>query len=114
MDFEPWKQHPNKDSEYLRRPDLQGHLKVQEVLRDWDPIGVDPNTTPGAFDEYDSYAGPIMAELNGGADVEHMVDWLRRSATEHMGLNDFDEGQARRLMQELKKWWIAWKDQLEQ
>lgn len=112
MDFEPWKNHPQSDSEYLGRPDVQGHLKVQEVLREWDPIGVEPNENPGCFDGYDSYAGPIMHELNGDADMEVMVAWLRRSAAEHMGLSSFNENHARQLMKDLKEWWVEWKRQI--
>lgn len=114
MDFEPWKKHPQRDSEYVREAAAQGHLKVMEILREWDPIGVEPNNNPACFDEYDCYAGSIMHELNGDADIEQMVDWLRKSATEHMGLSSFNEKLARKLMIELKEWWIAWKEQLNQ
>lgn len=113
MDFEPWKNHPQGNSEYLRDAAAQGHLKVLEVLRDWDPIGVEPNKNPGCFDEYDSYAGPIMHELNGGADIEAMVAWLRKSATEYMGLSYFDENHAKQLMMKLKEWWADWKHSMD-
>jgi hypothetical protein len=29
----------DQESEYLKRPDAMGHLKVLEVLRRWDPLG---------------------------------------------------------------------------
>jgi hypothetical protein len=117
MDFEPWKKHPQGDSEYLRRPDVQGHLKVQEVLREWDPIGVEPNKNLGCFDEYDGYAGQIMNLLNEQADIQDMVDWLCGIVLKHMGMSDFRstlEPRTRELMEGLRVWWNAWKAQLDQ
>ncbi|MBX2853042.1 MAG: hypothetical protein KTR15_15000 [Phycisphaeraceae bacterium] len=115
MDFEPWKNHPQSDSEYLQRPEAQPHLKVMEVLREWDPIGVDPNNTPGAFDEYDSYAGPIVSFLDQGVDIDVMLNYLRRIVHDHMGLTNFEENKTRQLLRELIAWWAEWNNhQLDQ
>ena len=48
-------------SEYLKRPDAQGHLKVMELLRKWDPIGV---ITKENQDEYDMYSADIVRLLD--------------------------------------------------
>ena len=48
------------DSDYLKRLDVQGHLKVKEALRKWDPIGVYGPGSRWPDDEYDAYSGPVV------------------------------------------------------
>ena len=61
---------PPPDDTYatLRRMPFGTDDLLSEVRRilweHWDPIGV--NDEPGAFGEYDSYAGPIVSRLRRG------------------------------------------------
>jgi hypothetical protein len=50
----------------------------------WDPIGV--AASPEAADEYDSYLGPIGAQLREGATAEEVEGYLRRVRETLMGL----------------------------
>jgi len=53
-------------------------------MEEWDPIGV--ADTPEALDEYDSYVGPIGAQLREGATVTEIEDYLRHVRLWLMGL----------------------------
>ena len=95
---------PNvRDSDYLKRPDAGGHLKVLHVLRKWDPIGV-ADESP---DEYDAYAGELIRMLDHGATVDNVVNWMRDLATRHMGLSHVEERLTRDCAQELVDYWRA-------
>lgn len=93
-------------SEYLARPDAQGHLKVWEVLREWDPIGV---ISESNSDEYDMYAPELIRMLDAGASAEFISTWLVELATSHMGLTDVDKHHAFVCAQKLTKFWKVWK-----
>lgn len=74
-------------NEYVKRPDAVGYLKVCEILREWDPIGVfgpDSNCPP---DEYDSYAPSIIRLLDAGGDVKQVAAELREIAHKKMGIS---------------------------
>lgn len=101
-----------QQSDYLKRLDVQGHLKVLEMLREWDPIGVDPNNTPGAFDEYDSYSGWVVTMLDRDASADEIAEGLRRLAIDHMGLTRYTGEGLPELMANLKAWWKQWKASL--
>ncbi|MEM1107338.1 MAG: hypothetical protein AAGH99_01460 [Planctomycetota bacterium] len=94
------------DSDYLKRPDAQGHLKVFEVLRLWDPIGV----ADIAPDEYDGYAPEIVRMLDGGIDTEQLERWLIDLANGHMGLSHVDQPHTRSCADELTKFWHSRRD----
>ena len=71
----------------LRRTFESDVAAVQEVLREWDPIGVFPNWDDSpARDEYDSYAPEILAALYVGQTVEAIADHLQAIRTRTMGL----------------------------
>ena len=97
------------ESDYLKRSDVQGHLQVLAVLREWDPIGVDPNNTPDAFDEYDPYSAWVVKMLDQDATAEDIAAGLRQVAVEHMGLSHYNDSTALQLVSELKIWWKQWK-----
>lgn len=100
-----------QQSDYLKRPDVQGHLKVMEVLREWDPIGVRPTEQRGAYDEYDSYSGRVVAMLDEGRTAHEIVSWLEQVARVHMGLSLFDQKKTHELVRGLQHWWKDWKSQ---
>jgi hypothetical protein len=52
----------------------------------WDPIGVNDGF-PWSYDEYDSYAGPIVTQLENGADAMKIARYLDRIETVNMGLS---------------------------
>ena len=97
-------------SEYLKRLDVQGHLKVQEALRKWDPIGVisDPSKPD---DEYDMYAGPIIAMLDAGMPRAKLVDYLEEICTSRIEVA-FDRRHAETIVDELIEFWPLWKAKL--
>ena len=82
---------PDDASDYLRRPDARGHLKVMEVLRRWDPIGVIDEANQ---DEYDGYSAGFVRRLDAGASVEDLVEHMRRIVTQAMEIR-FDEAHSR-------------------
>ena len=89
------------NSEYLRMPQNQPHLKVMEVLRRWDPIGV---ITDQNQDEYDSYSVPIVRMLDAGATAAEIAEYMRWVVTERMGIG-FDERYSRDCAEELVRYW---------
>jgi hypothetical protein len=98
----------DKESKYLKRPDAKGHLKVLEVLRQWDPIGVISATNQ---DEYDSYAPGIIRMLDGCCTVRQLAQMLYDLKTKHMGLSGFwFMTEEKRIARVLVNWWKEWKD----
>jgi len=92
-----------RNSEYVRRPDARGHLKVMELLRAWDPVGVlDDRDWPR--DEYDMYSAPIVRMLDDGVSEDDLYDHLKRIVTERMEI-PCDEVKTRRTARELMEFW---------
>ena len=65
-----------QDSEYLHRPDVQGHLKIMELLRKWDPIGVYYPGSDCPLDEYDGYSATIVRMLDAGVSEKELFKHL--------------------------------------
>jgi hypothetical protein len=95
------------ESEYRKQPEMAGHLKVLEVLRRWDPIGV---ICQDNQDEYDSYAVEFIHRLDHRVSVPEMVEFMRGLVLDHMGLPSFDEADARVCATELAEFWRSWKE----
>jgi hypothetical protein len=95
------------ESDYFSNPEFAGHLKLLDVLRRWDPIGVICESNP---DEYDGYSAGFMRLLDGRASVDDVVAEMRSLVLEHMGLSSFNEAQARACAAELVEFWRSWKD----
>lgn len=93
-----------RQSEYLRMPQNQAHLKVMEVLRRWDPIGVITDITDVSQDEYDRYSVQIVHMLDAGATADQIVEYMRWVVTERMGIG-FNESRSRDLAEELVRYW---------
>jgi hypothetical protein len=75
----------------------------------WDPIGVN-DAFPAACDEYDSYAGPIVARLKEGASEDDLAGFLKQIESEQMGLGAGSPGRrARRrdVAQFIVEWYPA-------
>jgi len=100
-------------SEYLKRLDVQGHIRVKEALRRWDPIGVYGPGSTCPDDEYDSYSVPIMSLLDSGAPKERIVEYLRSVCVEHMEIG-FDRPLTERIVEELLAFWPVWKQQMKE
>ncbi len=97
----------DQESEYLRRPDAEGHLKVLEVLRQWDPIGV---ISEQHQDEYDSYAPRLIRLLDAGCTVGQLARELYKIKTQEMGLGGSWLGiRERQIAKNLVVWWGEWK-----
>src|SRR5688500_12598616 len=58
---------------------------VEEILRHWDPIGVQPGTTTPA-DEYDSYAPHLVSMVESGCTVEKLASHLGDLSSATMGV----------------------------
>ena len=93
----------SEDSEYLRLPQNQPHLKVMEVLRRWDPIDVICESNQ---DEYDGYSVQVARMLDAGASasVDDLVDYMRWIVTERMRIT-FNENHSRDCARELVDYW---------
>lgn len=63
-------------SDYLKQVGAQGHLKVKEVLRKWDPIGVYYPGSTCPDDEYDSYSGAVVDFLDHGSPKVEILRYL--------------------------------------
>lgn len=98
----------NQESEYLKRAYAKGHLKVLEVLRKWDPIGV---ISDNIQDEYDMYAPQIIRLLDARCTPKQLAKELYRIKTKEMGLIGFGNlSFEKKLSKELVQWWNEWKD----
>jgi hypothetical protein len=58
---------------------------VEEILRRWDPIGVQPGTS-GPADEYDSYAPHMVSMVEGGCTVEELASHLGELSNATLGV----------------------------
>jgi hypothetical protein len=65
---------------------MESIRSVEEILRRWDPIGVEPGKVAPA-DEYDSYAPYLVSMVQNGCTVAEVAARLEYLATETMGLN---------------------------
>jgi hypothetical protein len=96
------------ESDYLRRPDAKGHLKVMELLRAWDPIGVldDPDWPK---DEYDGYSATIVRMLDAGISEKELYAFMKRIVTQHMEIS-CDRKKTKQVAHDLVEFWKEWKD----
>ena len=58
---------------------------VEEILRRWDPIGVQPGTFAPA-DEYDSYAPHIVSMVERGCTMEELAGHLEHLSMDTLGV----------------------------
>ncbi len=58
---------------------------VEEILRRWDPIGVQPGTV-APVDEYDSYAPHMVSMVEGGCTLEELASHLGDLSSKTMGV----------------------------
>ena len=96
------------DSEYLSREDARGHLKVLEVLRKWDPIGVYKMESNWPLDEYDSYAPQIIRLLDAGGNERQVAAELQQIASLRIGMNS-PWAHHLDIAKELVDFWRTWK-----
>lgn len=73
------------DKRRLKRAMIEDIRIVEEILRRWDPIGVEPGTVAPA-DEYDSYAPRIVSMVKSGCTAEVLAAHLDFLGSEVMGL----------------------------
>jgi len=92
--------------DYLRRPENQGHLKVMEILRDWDPIGVISEQNQ---DEYDGYSAGFVQMLDAGASLEELTKHMQWIVKDQMGLGFFDQAKSRRCAEAMIAFWQKWR-----
>jgi hypothetical protein len=93
-----------EESDYLKRPDVQPYLKVCELLRRWDPIGVFQIDKDWSKDEYDGYAPALIRLLDQGADEATVADYLKKSAQKSMGIESNPPRNAE-IARELVEYW---------
>jgi hypothetical protein len=100
-------------SDYLKQIGAQGHLKVKEALRKWDPIGVYYPGSDCPDNEYDGYSGAVVGFLDHGSPKEEILRYLERVCVEHMEM-PFDRARASAAIEELLVFWPQWKKQLKE
>jgi len=98
----------SKKSKYLQRPDVQGHLKIMELLRKWDPIGVFGIDDDWPKDEYDGYSATIVRMLDAEISERDLFKHLYQIETEHMGLNG-NKKNTKSITKEMIAFWKEWK-----
>ncbi len=67
--------------------------RVEEILRRWDPIGVEPGKVAPA-DEYDSYALHMVSMVEAGCTIEQLAAHLEDLATTTIGVGSNPEASA--------------------
>ncbi|MDD2806266.1 MAG: hypothetical protein PHV33_11990 [Elusimicrobiales bacterium] len=79
---------------------------IRRVLREWDPIGVQPGQADDSapLDEYDEYAPEILSRLRGGAAAEAVLDLLTEIRIKSMELPACPE-KDRSISEKLVIWW---------
>jgi hypothetical protein len=88
--------------------DAGGWQLRQLLYWKWDPIGVNDGF-PWSYDEYDTYAGLVVARLREGADADEIAHYLGAFETERMGLSP--TSLPRQTAEHLVEWYprsIAW------
>jgi hypothetical protein len=98
-------------SDYLKRLDVQGHLKVKEALRKWDPIGVFSLEGDWPDDEYDAYSGHVVGLLDRGASKEEIVAYLKKTCVEHIGVG-FDRPRTESIVEGLIAFGPVWQQKV--
>jgi hypothetical protein len=68
-----------------KRAAMDRVAKVQEILRRWDPIGVQPGELAPA-DEYDSYAPHVVSMVVQGCSRDQLCAHLGSARTGTMGV----------------------------
>ena len=97
----------NHESEYPRRPDAKGHLRVLKLLREWDPIGVISKTHQN---EYDTYAPRLIRLLDARCTPNRLAEELQSIRTTNMALPESPiTPSEERLAENLVHWWTHWK-----
>ena len=79
---------------------------IQRVLREWDPIGVQPGQADDSAppDEYDAYAPEILSRLRGGAPSEAILELLTEIRVKSLELPACPE-KDRLISAKLVAWW---------
>lgn len=85
-----------------------GGWQLRQILFwKWDPIGVvQMFGFPAAYDEYDSYAGQIVAVMKKGGDATEVEQELGEFEEQRMGLATTDLAQSHR--EEVAEFIAAW------
>jgi hypothetical protein len=94
------------ESEYLKRRYAGGHLKVMEMLRKWDPIGVIFEKNQ---DEYDSYSPVIVRMLDGGCTAQELAEHLAWLQIDRMGITP-NKKHDHDIASELVEFWKHWNE----
>lgn len=95
--------------DYVGRRDAFGHMRVLDLLREWDPIGVYGPGSGCPDDEYDSYATGIMALLDRGASAREIAEHLSSIVESSMELRDTDPQRHQATAGHLINVWSGWK-----
>jgi hypothetical protein len=80
--------------------------RVEELLREWDPIGVIHVEVPQSWDEYDSYAPEVLRMLANGCNAEMLAAHLEDCRTRRMGLHE-DPGADLAAATRFVEWWTT-------
>jgi len=81
-----------EQEERARKRDAMKRVsRVEEILRRWDPIGVEPgNLAP--TDEYDAYAPHIVSMVAQGCSIKELCEHLGVLRVETIGVESNESG----------------------
>lgn len=90
----------------MKRTERSELAHIKRVLREWDPIGVQPGESDDSAppDEYDSYAPGILSRLRGGASPESILELLTEIRVKSLELTACPE-KDRLISDQLVAWW---------
>ena len=90
----------------LTRAELRERFaELREIINGWDPIGV-LRTPDGPSDEYECVVGPLMRQLEDGAPVAVVAQYLSEEFTGHFGLS-IPEERIQAWAAQAKDWYSA-------
>ena len=92
------------DERAERKRDAMKRIEtVQDILRRWDPIGIQPGKF-GPKDEYDSYVPRLVSLVAEGCSLEQLSDHLSAIRTGDMGITA-DLSRDREIAAEILRAW---------
>ncbi len=91
------------DNKNLKQLITTEQNELNQLLNEWDPIGVAPSEG-GPKDEYTCFADPIISLLHKGINKDNLVSFLNNHLAEHIGL-DPNNTDTEKFAAKIVLWW---------
>lgn len=85
--------------------DSEALAELEQLLNEWDPIGVYDPATDFPRDEYDCLYYPLLGRLQRGETPQEIASFLRDDLTNHFGLSR--PGDPTGFAERLVSWWTS-------